>query len=192
MSVCVCVCVCVCVHTHVRALSHGWLFANPWTVAYQVPLSLGVSRQEYWCELPFPPPGYLPSPGIKPVSPASPALPGRFFTTESPGKPYREYQTVRLIPWYWAVSIANEQWSSSRWPWYNCCLFAHGALLGEGDWLVCCLLQKILRPGPAVLSWGTTCVECVASVWAYCIILWGPRARAVSTMRLILLLFAML
>ena len=64
----------------------------------------------------------------------------------------------------------------------------NNTLPGEGDWLICCLLQKILRPSPAVLS----CVVCVASVWAYCIILWGTRARAVSTMRLILLLFAML
>ena len=42
------------------------------------------SRQEYWSGLPFPPPGDLPDPGIKP---ASPALAGRFFTTELPGKP---------------------------------------------------------------------------------------------------------
>jgi len=37
--------------------------------------------------LPFPPPGDLPDPGIRPVSPASPALAGRFFTSEPPGKP---------------------------------------------------------------------------------------------------------
>ena len=44
------------------------------------------SRPEYWSGLPFPPPGYLPDPGIEPVSPASPALADIFFTTESPGK----------------------------------------------------------------------------------------------------------
>ena len=38
------------------------------------PLSMGFSRQEYWSELPFPPPGHLPDPGIKPASPASPVL----------------------------------------------------------------------------------------------------------------------
>ena len=48
------------------------------------PLSMGFSRQEYWSGLPCPPPGDLPNPGIKPKSPA---LAGRFFTTEPPGKP---------------------------------------------------------------------------------------------------------
>ena len=42
------------------------LFAIPWIVAYQAPLSMGFSRQEYWSELPFPSPGDLPNPGIKP------------------------------------------------------------------------------------------------------------------------------
>ena len=50
----------------------------------QAPLSMGFFRQEYWNGLPFPPPGDLPNPGIGPVSPA---LAGRFFTTEPPGKP---------------------------------------------------------------------------------------------------------
>ena len=44
--------------------------ATPWTVAHQAPLSMGFSRQEYWSELPFPSPGDLPDPGIKPRSPA--------------------------------------------------------------------------------------------------------------------------
>ena len=44
---------------------------------------MGFSRQEYWGGLPFPPPGHLPDPGIKP---ASPVLAGIFFTTEPPGK----------------------------------------------------------------------------------------------------------
>ena len=48
--------------------------ANPWTVAHQAPLSMGFFRQEYWSELPFPSPGNLPDPGIKPMSPVSPAL----------------------------------------------------------------------------------------------------------------------
>jgi len=44
--------------------------ASPWTVAHQAPLSTRFSRQEYWSGLPFPSPGHLPNPGIKPVSPA--------------------------------------------------------------------------------------------------------------------------
>ena len=54
----------------VKSLSRVQLFATPWTVAYQVPLSMGFSRQEYWSGLPFPSPGDLPNPGIEPGSPA--------------------------------------------------------------------------------------------------------------------------
>ena len=57
-----------------------------WTVALQAPLSMGFPRQEYWSGLPFPAPGDLPNPGIEPVSLVSPALAGRFFITELPGK----------------------------------------------------------------------------------------------------------
>ena len=54
----------------VKLLSHVQLFATPWTVAYQVPLSMGFSRQEYWSGLPFPSPRDLPDPEIEPGSPA--------------------------------------------------------------------------------------------------------------------------
>ena len=63
------------------------LFAIPWTVAHQSPLSMGFPRQEYCSELPFPTPGHLSDPRIKPTSPASPALAGGFFATEPSGKP---------------------------------------------------------------------------------------------------------
>ena len=55
-------------------LSHVGLFATPWTVARQAPLSVGFSRQEYWSRLPFPTSGALPNPGIEPLSLVSPAL----------------------------------------------------------------------------------------------------------------------
>ena len=54
----------------VKSLSRVRLFATPWTVAYQAPLSMGFSRQERWSGLPFPSPGDLPDPGIEPRSPA--------------------------------------------------------------------------------------------------------------------------
>ena len=60
------------------------LFATPWTVARQAPLSMGFSRQGYWSGLPCPPPGDLSDPGIEL---ASPALAGVFFTAEPSGKP---------------------------------------------------------------------------------------------------------
>ena len=59
------------------------LFATPWTVAHQAPLSMGFSRQEYWSGLPCPPPRDLPNLGIEPLSLMSPALAGRFFTTSA-------------------------------------------------------------------------------------------------------------
>ena len=51
-------------------LSHLQLVTTPWTVARQAPLRLKFSRQEYWSELPFPPPRDLPDQGIEPTSPA--------------------------------------------------------------------------------------------------------------------------
>ena len=59
------------------------LFATPWTVAHQAPLSMGFSRQEYWNGLPCLPPGDLPDPGIEPECLMSPALAGKFFTTST-------------------------------------------------------------------------------------------------------------
>ena len=72
---------------YVQSLSHVQLFATPWTVACQAPLSMEFSGQEYWIELPFPSPGDLIDPGIKPASPESPVLTDGFFTTVPPGKP---------------------------------------------------------------------------------------------------------
>ena len=63
------------------------LFVTTWTVAHKAPLSMGYFRQEYWSGLPFPPLGDLPDLGMEPESLVSPALAGRFFTTEPPGKP---------------------------------------------------------------------------------------------------------
>ena len=54
--------------------NHVRLFVTPWTIAHQIPLSTGFSRQEYWSGLPCPPPEDLPNQRIEPVSPASPAL----------------------------------------------------------------------------------------------------------------------
>ena len=58
-----------------------------WTVAHQAPLSMGFSRQEYWSGLPSPPSGHLPNPGIKPTSPAAPALQVDCLPLSHPGSP---------------------------------------------------------------------------------------------------------
>ena len=70
----VCMCVCVC-------LSH--VFATLWTIAYLVPLSMKFSRQEYWSGLPFPSPGDLRDPEVKP---SSPELHADYLPSEPPGK----------------------------------------------------------------------------------------------------------
>ena len=57
---------------------------TPWIVAYQAPLSMEFSRQKYWSGLPFPSPGDLPNPEIKPRSPTSQA---DALPSEPPGKP---------------------------------------------------------------------------------------------------------
>ena len=71
---------CVCT----QLLSHVLLFAAPWTLVCQAPLSMEFARQEYWSALPFPTPEDLSNPGIEPLSPE---LAGGFFTTSIPGKP---------------------------------------------------------------------------------------------------------
>ena len=68
---------------YVQLLSHVQLFAIPWTVAHEAPLSIGLSQQEYWSGLPFPPPGDQPNAGIKPTSPMALTLGGGFFTTSA-------------------------------------------------------------------------------------------------------------
>ena len=60
----------VCDVTQSMSLERVQLFATPWTVACEAPLSMEFSRQEYWNGLPFTFPGDLPDPGIEPGSPS--------------------------------------------------------------------------------------------------------------------------
>ena len=71
-----------------KSLSCVRLFVTPWTIAYQVPPSMGFSRQEYWSGLPFPSPGDLPYPGIEP---RSPTLWADALFSKPPGKSYISY-----------------------------------------------------------------------------------------------------
>ena len=73
------------------------------TVAYQASLAMKFSRQEYWNSLPFRIPGDLPDPGIEPESPA---LAGRFFTSEPPGK---NSLKGRMVYTWWDLFWQNTQ-----------------------------------------------------------------------------------
>ena len=85
-------------------------FASLWTVAHQAPLSMGFPRQEYWCGLPFPSPGNLPYPGIKPMSPE---LAGRFFTSEPPGKVHYEYIIANGLQFFASLFLEVQSVSPS-------------------------------------------------------------------------------
>ena len=80
-----------------KLLSHVRLFATAWTVAYQASPSMGFSRGEYWSGFPFPSPGHLPDPGIKP---RSPALQANALPSEPSGKPYMFQSTHYFYIFY--------------------------------------------------------------------------------------------
>ena len=65
----------------------------PWTIAHQAPLFMGFSRQEYWSGLPFPSPGDLLNPGIKP---GSPTVQADFLPSVSPGKPRKDISYFQI------------------------------------------------------------------------------------------------
>ena len=77
------------------SLTCVWLFMILWTLAHQAPLSMRLAKEEYWSGLPFPSPGDLPDPGIKP---ASPTLAGGFFTTAPHGK--SNFKVHNVMTWY--------------------------------------------------------------------------------------------
>ena len=85
--------------TRVWVLSLAQRHATPWTVAGQAALPVGFSRQEYWCGLPFPPPGNLPNSGTEAMSPASPAWAGGFFF----------FFNWKIVAWQcWLVSAIHQ------------------------------------------------------------------------------------
>ena len=114
-----------------RSVMSHWLFATPWTVAYQAPQSMGFSRQKCWNGLPFPSPGDLPDPGIEP---GSPALQADALPSEPPGKPmwdgwlqfrkgvqfWKAHQVAPCLEVSWCSCIcvySVTQWCPILWPW---------------------------------------------------------------------------
>ena len=84
---------CVCALSH---FSHVQPFATSWTIVRQTPLPMEFSRQEYWSQLPCPPPGDLPDPGIEPTSLKSRALAGMFFITRTTWEAHRIISSVQF------------------------------------------------------------------------------------------------
>ena len=93
--------------------SHVQLFMTPWSIAHQAPLSMALSRQEYWSGLPCPPPGDLPDPGIKPMSPMAPALQSDSLPLSHPGSQGLVGETDKSVITIWSE---NEQRVSSEGP----------------------------------------------------------------------------
>ena len=85
----------------------GWIWlCHPMDyIAFQAPLSMGFPRQEHWSGLPCLPPGDLPDPGIEPQSPA---LMGRFLTTESSGNPFTD--NCLVVEWR-GLCNSNKLWA---------------------------------------------------------------------------------
>ena len=88
------------------------ILCDPWTIAHQLPLSMGFSRQEYWSGLPCPPPGDPPDLGVEPTSLMSPASPGWFFTTSAiwEAQTKTNYKTLKLL--LSLVSLSKQTYSS--------------------------------------------------------------------------------
>ena len=82
-------------HIYCQSLSRVRLFAIPWTVACQVPLSMAFNREEYWSGLPFPSPEDLPNPGIKP---RSPILQAKSLPSVPPGKCHIYHMYINYTP----------------------------------------------------------------------------------------------
>ena len=128
---------------------HVRLFAPPWTVAFQGPLSVGFSRQGYWSGLPFPPPGDLPDPGIEPTGFLSPALAGGFFTTGVTWEVLSLFKSTQNSP---LSSQIAEKWSS-LWSSQKCFMNSWSSWC-HGGW-VCCQGSQDLSLD--LHSWRLSC-----------------------------------
>ena len=91
-----------------KLLGRVWLFATPWKLACQAPLSMEFPRLEYWSGLPFPPPGDLTDPGVEH---GFPALQAGSLLSEPPGKPITKW-----VPWFLIVEDKWLPWRKAFFP----------------------------------------------------------------------------
>ena len=130
----------------VKSLSRVRLFATPWTIAYQVPPSMGFSRQECWSGLSFPSPGDLPEPGIEPGSPAlqADALPSLFqeiFRNLTSKSSINLQRTNINSNYYCYCNVKENIWIHKNsapkrylWQWVMCILSLLSILQNERLW----------------------------------------------------------
>ena len=94
------------------------ILCDPWTVAHQDPLSMEFSRQEYWSGYPFPSPGDLPDPGIKPKSRA---LPADSLSSETSGKRFFTITGLQHFQCCWKVQATSQFSSVQSLSWVRLC-----------------------------------------------------------------------
>ena len=162
-----------------------WLFVAPWNIGCQAPLSMGFSRQENWNRLPFPTPGDPPDPGIESESTVSPALVGRFFSTEPPGyihvsiQSYMASSGVSSVPFsHSAVSdfLRPHGWRTPGLPVYHQLrnlpkLMSIESVMASNHLILCCplLLLPSIFPSirvfsnESVFAWGGQSIGVSAS-----------------------------
>ena len=149
--------------------SYVQLFSTLWTVAHQAPLSMGISRQEYWSGLPCPPPGDLANPGIEPSSLKFPALPGGFFTTsatwEALGSLINSF-VFNILSSILSLLTACDWSGGGISPWleeglcltlFNCHISPSGPLCKKGNVLASCLQSKV--------SYGPIGPQSIGAFW---------------------------
>ena len=129
-----------------QLLSHVQLFVTSWTVALQALLSVGLSRQEYWTGLSFPPLEDLPDPGIEPATLVSPALAGQFFTAMPPGKPqkWKCYSVMSNSLWTFLCSLQSQVYNHISHLAQSCCWHWLFPLALLRPWILTCLTSYLL------------------------------------------------
>ena len=118
-------------HSRVR------LFATPWGVACQAPLSVEFSRQEYWSGLPFPPTGDLPHPGTEPAAPVPLALQVNSLLLSHQGIPLTCLHVCTFFPPFVCMtySLTLPKNSIGIYILHSCCLFFGEAVVAQSECL---------------------------------------------------------